>query len=354
MADPESKFTLREMQRSDSNAVERLISNFDGDLVTHFQVDAYTAIVSGSKYRTIGVVVESAGYDGLVGMGTLRFGRVQFNGDSLPFAFLDGLKVHPDFRKQGLGSQIADWRVQKALEMFGDGCLIGTGMEVNNHASRAVAQKWCREFIDPAIGICILPVRKRPPKSRRRITVREIEPHEMEAFTAGQNSFYKEYNLYEPGDAESLKSMLEASIDGKKLYRCYAAFDPQGNLLAGAQTWARGLLKSDSLVNPPAELRIVNNLFHLLPSDFTIRDIAVQGIWHQPGHIRAANYLWESICWLCKDQGTTIVTGFDPRDPVQEVVNLKPWHQPRPKITLAIHGPTPIDRGRLLFGTGRV
>ena len=354
MANPKNKFTLREMGPSDSEEVERLISNFDGDLVTRFQVDAYKAIISGSKYRTIGVVVESAGHDGLVGMGTLRFSTVQFNGDVLPLAFLDGLRVHPDFRRRGLGYQIANWRVQKARELYGDRCAIGTGMEVNNHASRAVAQKWCREVIAPAFGIRILPIRTRPPRRLNGVTVREIEPHEFEEFAAGQNSFYKEYNLFEPGDAESIKSTLEVTVDGKKPYRCYAAVDSQGNLLAGANTWARGMLKSDTLVNPPAELRVVNNIFHLLPSDFTIRDISVYGIWYRSAQIHIARFLWESIRWLCKDQGTTIVTGFDPNDPVQAVVKLKPWHQPRPKIALAIHGPTPIDRNKPLFGTGRV
>src|SRR5688572_32016115 len=92
------EFTLRAMQPSDSAAVTELITEFDGDLTTHFLVDAYTAITAGTEFQTEGVVVERAGHAGLVGMGTVRFGRVQFNGETLPLAFLDGLKVHQDFR----------------------------------------------------------------------------------------------------------------------------------------------------------------------------------------------------------------------------------------------------------------
>jgi predicted N-acetyltransferase YhbS len=349
-----STFTLRAMQPSDSAAVASLITEFDGDLTTRFQVDAYTAITSGTKYHTLGVVVESAERGGLVGMGTVRFSNVQFNGEILPLAFLDGLKVHKDFRGQGLGYQIADWRIQQARELYGGRCVIGTGMESNNHASRGVAKKWCREFTDPAMDIHIQPVRTRPPKPPGGITVREIGAHEYEEFAARQNAFFQNHNLYDPETADSIRSTLDVAADGRKPYRYYAALDANGNLLAGAQTWARGVLKSDTFNDPPLPLRMLNSLFHLLPADFVIRDVSVSGLWHQPGQIRTAQFLWEMVRWLCRDQGTTIIMGLDPKDPTQEIVKLKPWHQPRPKITLAIHGPAPIDRSKLLFVNGRV
>jgi hypothetical protein len=93
---------------------------------------------------------------------------------------------------------------------------------------------------------------------------------------------------------------------------------------------------------------------HLLPSDFIIRDVTVSGLWYESGQLRIAQFLWESLRWLCRDQGTMLATAFDSRDPALQVVTLKPWNQPRPKITLAIHAPTPLQRERLLFITGRV
>jgi hypothetical protein len=93
---------------------------------------------------------------------------------------------------------------------------------------------------------------------------------------------------------------------------------------------------------------------HILPPDFTIRDISVNGLWYEPGKFSAAQYLWEMMRWLCRDQGTTLVAGFDSRDKTVQVVNAKPWHQPRPKITFAIHAPTEIDRKKLIFNPGRV
>src|SRR5215212_3588510 len=95
------KFALRQLQPSDGPGLAKLITEFEDDLTTHFDVDPYEAISFGTEYRTVGVVVECDGVEGFVGMGTVRFGKIQFNGEVLPFAFLDGLKVQNEFRGQG-------------------------------------------------------------------------------------------------------------------------------------------------------------------------------------------------------------------------------------------------------------
>ena len=348
------RFTLRELEPSDGPAVAKLITEFDGDMTTRFQVDPYLAIVSGTEMRTRGVVVECAGFDGLVGMGTVRFSRVQFNGELLPLGFLDGLKVQKEFRGHGLGYKIASWRIQKARDEFGDQGVIGTGMLHDNHASHAVAAKWCREFAESALGIRFVSMLARRPKALSGLTVREIEFDEYEEFAHKQKDFYRHYNLYSPGSPASIVHALNVSVEGKKPYRYYVVADARGNLLAGAETWARGLLKSDTLNDPPRLLRILNKVVHLLPNDFSLRDVAVNGLWYQGGQIKIAQYLWQMLRWECREQGSILAAGFDSRDPAINVVTLKPWNQPRPKITLALHGPTPIQRDRLLFVHGRV
>jgi GNAT superfamily N-acetyltransferase len=354
MPDSDYQFKFRAMQPSDSISIANLISGFDGDITTKFLIDAYTAITAGTAYKTLGVVVECDGYDGFVGMGTVRFNEVQYNGEILPLAFLDGLKVHKNFRGKGLGFQIAQWRIQQAKELYGDNCILATGMLQENAASYAVAKKWCREFAEPAFEVLFVPTRKQEPKRLTGIMVREIEPNDYEEFSAKQNKYYKHYNLYSLSDTGSITSERSVSPKDKSPYRYFVAVDSHGNLLAGAQTWARGILKTDTINNPPTPLRVLNSLLHLLPSDFTIRDIAVNGLWYESDNIRVAQHLWERIRWECREQGTTIVAGFDPRDPTRQVVTLMPWNQPRPKITLAIHGHTAINRDKLLFSVGRV
>lgn len=347
-------FTLRELQPSDSFALVKLITEFGGDLTTRFLVDPYLAIISGTEFRTRGIVVECAGYDGLVGMGTVRFSKVQYNKEVLPLAFLDGLKVKEEFRRNGLGYQIASWRIQKAREEFGEECVISTGMLHDNHASHAVASKWCREFAESAFDVRFVPMVLHRPKALAGIDVREISPDEYEEFARKQNQFYSEYNLYAPSSANAIANALDVSVQGKKPYRFFAAIDTHGNLLAGAQTWARGILKSDTVNNPPSLLRILNRVVHLLPQDFTLRDVSVSGLWYESGQITVAQFLWEMLRWECSDQGNILATAFDSRDPAMDVVKLKPWNQPRPKITIAMHAPSLLDRDRLLFASGRV
>jgi predicted N-acetyltransferase YhbS len=354
MAAADDTFILRPMQPSDSASVTSLITEFGGGITTRFLVDAYLAITAGTENETLGVVVERAGQDGLAGMGTLRFSQVQYNGSILPLAFLDGLKVDENFRGRGLGYQIASWRIQKARERFGEQGVIATGMLHDNHASRAVAAKWSREFLDPAFDVLILPIRSRPPAPRAGIEICEIEPHQFEEFSVRRNAFFQDYNFYPPGDASAIASALGVSVAGRAPYRFYAAVDARGNMLAGAQAWARGLLKSDTINAIPTPLRVMNRVLHLLPPDYVIRDAAVSGLWYEPGQMRAARYLWEMMRWLLKDQATNLVACFDSRDPAREVIALKPWHQPRPIITMAVHGPGEVDRNRLVFAAGRV
>ena len=347
-------FTLRPLQPADSAAVTDLITGFDGGLTTRYLVDTFAAITSGTEFRTLGVVAEAPGVPGLVGMGTLRFSRVQFNGEVLPLVFLDGLRVRPEFRGRGLGYQLAAWRVQQAREAYGDRCVIATGMLHDNHASRAVAKKWCREFIDPAVEVLVLPARRQPPRPLAGITVRELAPEHYEAFAAQQNRYYQRCQLYPPTDPDLIRQAQAVSVEGRRPYRYYAAVDTSGRLLAGAQTWARGLLKADQVNQVPVPIRLLNQLMHLYPADFVIHDVAVSAPWCEPGHLAAAGCLWEAIRWHARDQGNVLAIAFDPRDPARAMVTARPWHQPRPRITLALHGPAPIDREQLVFGFGRV
>jgi GNAT superfamily N-acetyltransferase len=350
----DTPFILREIQSYDSEQLARLITEFDDDLTTHFQVDPYQAIVSGTENRTTGVVVEGTGESALVGMGTVRFGAIQFNGEIRPLAFLDGLKVRKEFRGKGLGYQIASWRLKKAIEECGERCVVGTGMLDDNHASHAVAQKWCTKFIESAFQALFLPARKTKTKPPTGMTFHVIEPREYEEFAGKQNKFYRQYNFYPPSSPETIVHALGVTVEGRRPYRYYAVVDAKGNLLAGAQTWARGLLKCDTINHLPTALALVNKFAHLLPADLTVRDIAANGLWYEAGQEKAAQYLWEMLRWACREQGTGLTAMFDIRDPAARLVTLKPWHQPRFHITYAIHASTPLNRNQLLFGTGRV
>ncbi len=232
--------------------------------------------------------------------------------------------------------------------------MIATGLLRSNAASRAVARKWCSEFIETAFQPLILPVRKRPPKPLRGVQVRELASDEYEQFAFKQNAYYQSYNLYPSNDMDSITRTLEVSAEEKKPYGFFVAVDLHDNLLAGVKIWRRGLLKSDFFSNPPKPVRFLNKVAHILPPDFILRDAAVIGLWHEPGQVKPAQFLWETLRWKLRDQATTLALTLDPRDPLRDVIKTRNLFMPRFEVTVALHSPAPIDRSRYLFGYGRI
>jgi GNAT superfamily N-acetyltransferase len=146
------QFTLREMQPADGPALRQLMENDPEtpgmSITTRFLVDVYQAWMA-LKPDMIGVVAEAPGVDGLVGMATAAFEDIQFDGRVLPSAFLENLKVHHAYRGQGLGTKLAQWRVDRARERFGGEGVILTGTTTDNTASLATMKKWCKQFVGP-------------------------------------------------------------------------------------------------------------------------------------------------------------------------------------------------------------
>ena len=349
----DQSITLRAAQPGDSASIVDLITDFDGQFSTQFVIDAYTAIVSGTDEQTLAVVAESPDYEGLVGMGTVRLGTRSFNGQLLPFAGLDGLKVRPEFRGRGLGRRLAAWRIEKARQMLGDDCLIVTGFVPDNHASRAVAATWCRETIEP-IRVLIMPAHGQPPQSLDGVTVREIEPQEVQEFATQQNAFYRDYNLYKPTSAAAIDANVNQVVADQRLYRFFVAVDGAGTLLAGARVWVRGPIKVEVVNQSPVPATGNAPGEGFLPPLSTIRELQVDGFWHLQGHERTAVALWEALPWRCAAYGTILIMARDPRDPLLKLLVPETSQQPTFEIAHALYGPAMAEPQRLIYPMGRV
>ena len=145
-------FTLRPMEPSDGPAIDALMRNEAQStsmaITTHYRHDIYQSLLA--QHPTLyGVVASSSTSDGLVGMATAFIDELIVGGRPYPTAHLENLKVRHDVRRQGLGAQLADWRIQEARRRFGGEGIIATGIEASNIASLATARRWSTQLLGP-------------------------------------------------------------------------------------------------------------------------------------------------------------------------------------------------------------
>ncbi len=337
-------FTLREMEPADSLAVRDLISEGGGVVTTYFKVDAFQAIVELAEFQTVGVVAEAAGAEGngLAGLATVRFGRCQFNGRELPFAFLDNLKVAEGYRQQGLGRRLAAWRVARARETWGDEVVLLSGTISSNTASIQTMKKWAHEFVDDTAGRIWRPLSRRP-EPPAGVAIREAEPGEYEELADRQNRYYRDYNLYPPVAAADL-ALLPA---GPAVRRHFVAAARDGRLLAGLSISDPGALKVEK-VNPPFLLGAAARLLRLLPADHVIRTVSIRGLWFADGREALARPLVDHVRFAAGGPGTLFNFGCDPRSPLARLL-VRRRLLPLPRPIFAVRGPEPLEPDRLRY-----
>ncbi len=345
-----TQFHLRDMKLEDSPAISALTQQGEGIMTTYFEIEAYRAMIEFAELDTVGVVAEVDGFDGLAGIATLRSGICQFNGALLPFVILDSLKVDERFRKQGLGTQLAQWRVAYASETFGEDVILLSGTSTDNIASQNTMKKWCKEFTDP-LQFSLLRTSSKMPKAKHGITIRDATPDEYDALAQAQNTFYKEYNLYTPISVESLTKNIAHSPVDEPIMRHLVAVTNDGNLVAGVSARYRGDLMYDHIV-PPTPLRLANKLLKLIPSDGILRDVQLRGLWYADGHEADAHYLLDMARYFYRDKTSTLGLVFDPQSPLSALIKPNRF-LPVPQIIVSVKGPTLLDRNRLIYSFGR-
>lgn len=350
-----AEFTLRELRPADNAALAALMTE-EGDnpgfgLTTHYQIDPYRALLAQHD-QTIGVVAEVDGFDGLAGVATVSFDELQFEDRLLPSAYLANLKVHHQFRRRGLGGMLAQWRIDRARQAFGDDGVIWTRMQRENGGSRGTARKWSREFLEP-FNLTIMPNRTRPPKAPNSLVVRQAEMDDLDEVSSRLNQFYQAYNLFKPQTSESLAEWLAQTPVDRPIHHYFVAVGAHGNIVAGAGVTAMQHVMIERVNNPPLPLRTLNPIFNLFPRDYIIRTLPVSDLWHLPDQLAAAQFLWQSLRWQCREMGTTLMIPYDLRGPLAPIFQLKPWHQPRVELAVALHGPIPTSYGRLIYMSSR-
>lgn len=337
-------FTIRAMQPGDGPALKRLMENDpvtrSMSSTTHFLVDAYEAWIA-LKPNLIGMVAEAPGFDGVAAAVTMALDDAQFEGRVLPGAYLENLKVDQAFRGQRLGAQIVEAAAAQTRERIGDG-VIFTGMSSDNAASIASMKSWSKQVVGP-LAVAARPTRGSAPRSLPGLTVRAAGAADFAQIAEKSNRFYADFNLYPPQNAEKLSAMLDTTSTP---YQYHVAVDGSGNLLAGALLTDRARLMYDEFQQIPMPLRIMNTFIHLIPADYRLRMAEANLIWFD--QLGAGRQLWQTLRWTYRDRAAIVTASFDPRGPLRDVFQIRPWHIPKIEVTMVVGGPTAMNTDRLL------
>jgi len=345
-----ANFTVRPMAPTDGPAIDILMREEAQTtaiaLTTHYQHDVYQSLVA--QHPTLfGVVATAPGAEGLVGVATAFIEDVNAGSRTYPCAHLENLKVRRDVRRQGLGSRLADWRIQEARRRFGGEGIVATGIEVSNAASLATARRWCTQVLGP-VRVVIARTLAKPPATRG-ILVRPLETGDVEAVVDAVNVFYENFELFPRQTPDGFVASLAPTSLGETIrsYRVAVAMD--GTILAGALVTERFKLMTDHIDRIPRPMAMLSRIVPLFPPDRVIRTIEPSLVWHAPGRLDAGRLLWDAIRFEWRDRATHVAGQADPRGPLIEVFHVGRTMIPRVELMIPVQSPVPLDENRPVY-----
>lgn len=341
-------FRLRPLLPSDGPAMERLEQQTPDTgamgFYTEYHHDLYETRMA-LQPSLAGVVAEVADHEGLAGMALATFGECMVEDEVRPYAYFTGLSVHPDFRRQGIASALAAWRLKAARLRFGEQGIIFAGIQGGNVGSLRTAEKWSTQRMDGRNQVVVGKMRQRPPRPMSDIMVRPVQGEELEQAVDRQNRFYAEFNLYPPKSAEKLVEWLSRQPFGHVLNSYYVAVDSRGNVLAGMGVSREGALITSHLVRVPWMMRMANLFLRLLPPDGVGKRLNGHWLWFLPGNEQAASFLWESVRWLERENATLAMTFVDRQGPLSRVLSV-PRFMPSTGGSIVLNTPVRLQEHR--------
>jgi len=322
-----SHIFLREITLSDGPAINVLAAQCpDGGIISTRSVFRDNACLSLEALRPdmVGVGAEADGHEGLIGMAWVSFGHCRLHEQMVPYALLNTLMVHPNWRRQGVAESLSNKTIEYAAMRLGDAALILADIQAGNEVSYRWAKKWSSQMLS-AITVAPVTIRRLEPRPLPGVTVGPVEGDQVKEFVHGLNVFYEGYNLFQPEIPESLSTWISQQPMGLSIRHCLTATDERGQLLAGLALEETHRLRAYHVVHMPAVLRVANRLLHVVPADGILREILVSRFWFGPGKEKEAGYLWQRVRWECRRRGTSLMAFFDPRGPMGRVIGLSRW-----------------------------
>jgi GNAT superfamily N-acetyltransferase len=337
------------MRPDDGPAIDALMRNeplmASIAISTHYRHDLYDALLAQNP-TLFGVVATAPGFEGLAGVATAYTNDVLVNGALLPSAHLANLKVHHDFRRQGLGARLAAWRIDEARRRFGSGVVIATDVEASNAASMATARRWATQVLGPVRIVVTRPV-DRPPRPSG-LTYRPMAEADAEAVVDGVNAFNERTQLFPRQTGDTLRGFLAPTRIGSfRQYRLVTS--PAGVVVAGAAITERFKVMEDHFDRVPRALELISRVVPLIPRDRVLRTAELSLAWYAPGQAAAGRLLWDAIRHEWRDSANAVAAEVDGRGPLADVFRIGPTLVPKLELMVPVLSAVPVDEDRPVY-----
>jgi GNAT superfamily N-acetyltransferase len=323
-----AEISLRQLIPSDGEAYASLAANSPdtGRISTaaHYNLNAYRALTA-IHGNFVGVVAEHSDFQGFVGAGLIRFGTCQYEGAIRPYAYLNTLVVHPDFRRRGIASQLAKWRLEYARDRIGPDGIIWAIIQHGNVGSELTARKWQGQFLQDRILIIPLGPRRNPPHIIRDYRVGALPTNQLHLASAHLNDFYQSFNMFTPKSETELADWCSTSPFDEPFRHCVTTSNARDEILAGLVLTETYKLRYVHIVKAPLTARMANKILHVVPSDNIMREINLSHIWFAKGQGDAARYLLETVRWEWRNRASSFTIWIDHLCPLIDLFNLRPW-----------------------------
>lgn len=346
------KIKLRSLRPSDGDALRQLFVESPDtgrfSIAADYQIDPYLAF-TGLHANAAGVVAEAkiGNSNQIVGLDLVRMGNCYLEGNLHPYGLLNSLVVHPDYRCQGVATQLAQWRIAHARQTLGEDTTILAFIQENNSGSLAATQKWAQQQIGH-FATCAVPTRQNPTSPDSDFSIRSVENDDLEAVAQNLNEFYQGYNLYEAHTAASLEEWLQQTPISRPFRQYHVVVDNQQNILAGLAVTEYCQVATMNVKSIPVLFEWLNKIVKMVPPDGILRQLAVSHFWFQPDQQAAARHLWEMIRYVYRDAGSHLTFAYDPMGPFPDILQLPFW-LPKAKFQVLVGNSSPLSDNKRIY-----
>ena len=154
--------------------------------------------------------------------------------------------------------------------------------------------------------------------------------------------------MYPTETAESLAHWRSETPFDTPYHHYFVVTDRSGNILGGLGLTEYYRLRKLIATHIPPMLEFLNIFLKALPKDRIMRELGMSRIWFADGHLKAAQYLFETMRWEWRDKATSIMCFTDTRSPVMEIYNLRPWTI-KSMGGVALRAPTEMPEDHLVY-----